>query len=564
MRLFYNKSFLAILIVVLLVGMVMVCDGAEIKGSEPGAVFLHGTVQGLDGALILELNHAEDLKITSEAPFQFTTPLVAKQGYEVKIKKPALNHLCEIENGQGVIGQEIQADMKINCQKTGEWLHPQTLDDRLSLAGKNATSPVVAMDDHGNALVAWIQADGQHQRLYKSEYRENKWHKPSSSMEAISPVGSDAKQPHVAMAANGDMVIVWEQKVGNKNYLMMADKRAGVWRIPGSTVEHISLGETYAWQADVAMDIQGNTIIVWDQTAPSGLQAVFKSEYRNGVWRHPSSEKDFISPLIVPGGDAISARVALNNQGEAVIVWQQAKDNRERIFKSEYRKGTWVHPRDGNDYISPIDKGVGGSAYRPIPSLSDAGRALIVWEQDHEHTKRIYLSEYNQGAWKHPMSMTEAISPVGIKAEVNSVAMDSKGNARIVWATKVERRQYLFVSELRDGKWKHPGQKDFLVGPGSEWQFLVHGVVVQLESGKALLARMQSGDDNISRLWLTEYDNGLWYQPGVNISVEKKPVFDMVAAASKDGSLLVVWVQSDGAVGQIYKSQFYLLKTKNN
>jgi hypothetical protein len=83
------------------------------------------------------------------------------------------------------------------------------------------------------------------------------------------------------------------------------------------------------------MDDNGNAIITWYQSDGFKNQ-IFKSEYRGGVWHHPSSLTDNISP---DGQSASYPQVAMDNNGNAIITWEQLDGSNWQIFKSEYRWG---------------------------------------------------------------------------------------------------------------------------------------------------------------------------------------------------------------------------------
>ena len=455
---------------------------------------------------------------------------------------------------------EIQKDSKKNGllqDKVRRWQHPASLADNLSLDGQNARTPVVAMDDKGNGIVVWSQYDGSSWRIYKSEYRKNKWLKPVSLAEALSPTGGDAKEPRLAMAANGDAVIVWEQSVNKDSYIFMAERRAGKWQLPISLDSYISPGGKFAWEPEVAMDYHGNTIIVWNQEYANSVHVVYKSEYRNGAWLHPSSIEDYIN---VYGGDGLRPRVAMNNQGEALITWEQDPGGRSQIFKSEYRNGAWVHPADINDHISPKSKR--GSAHNAIPAMDGTGRAIIVWQQAEGSSSRIYKSEYSRGVWQHPKSLSDSISPATqTNASLNSIAMDAKGNGIIIWSLQQKRNQALYMSELREGNWKHPGVEDFFVGSKREFEFRAFGNAALSDSGKAVIVWQQRGDDGISQAFLAEYDNGRWYFPGKAFNLQGQSAANATIGASKSGNFIICWLQKNSSGNiQVYKSEFRLLK----
>ncbi|MCK4838984.1 MAG: hypothetical protein KAS94_09265, partial [Desulfobulbaceae bacterium] len=290
----------------------------------------------------------------------------------------------------------------IICQQTGKWDFPAALGDKLSLDGQDAATPALALDGQGHGVVVWSQFDGKFWRILKSEYRDQKWLKPVSFSDAISPGDSDAKNPLVAMAGNGDIVVVWEQKSGKKRNVLMAENRDGKWKLPKSVAEHISGKDKSTMGFDVAIDDGGNTVIVWSQESVTEDYAVYKSEYRNGSWHHPASVNDVVSHKV---GDALNPGVVMNNKGMTIITWHQDSLGTNNIYKSVYQGGAWKHPADSGDYISQSRRGMG--ALNPMLALADNGRAVIAWQQAHKNRIRIYKSEFDGSVWNKPL-LTEA------------------------------------------------------------------------------------------------------------------------------------------------------------
>jgi hypothetical protein len=560
MKSFFKQICLAICILIIFVLGLLFCNNALVRNASAQEKFsLSGKAQGLSGSLLLELNGKEELLISGNNSFEFQSSLTAGKEYAVKIKKPARNYRCEIRNGKGIISQEKKASVEILCQEVGRWYHPSSLDDNLSPAGGNAKTVSVAMDESGNVIVAWAQHDGKSWRIYKSEYMNNKWLNPASLADAVSPSGGDAMNPRVAIGDNGDMVIVWEQGEGKNRYIFMAEKRNDKWQVPLSKQDHISPGDSFAWESDVAMDKNGNTIVVWSQETELSFHAIYKSEYRSNSWQHPGSLRESVSSSI-HDGDGLRPKVVMSNHGESLIVWEQDPDGVSRIFMSEYRNGKWTKPADNNDYISPRDKGR-TRAFLPKPAMDDTGRAVIGWQQSHGAKTRIYVSEYRNGAWHHPASLIEAISPESaINTTIHDVSMDSDGNIIIMWSKKEKRKTWLVKSEKRNGKWIDAGDDEYVVGPQKGgYEFRVIGQAAMSASGKAVIVSIQMGDDRISRLFLSEYDNNSWYLPGEKISLAEMPATSIAAAASPKGTFIVVWAQNDGKFNQVYKSEFRVL-----
>ena len=325
-----NPKTIAIFVFILFFTGQSISCFAESMEEDADKKTISGRLQGLkDGELLLELYGNEDLKLVKDGSFSFKSPVAAHEKLNVSIKRLPVNHRCEIHIDQDTKGNKTTNDLEINCTKTGSWVHPSSLDDHLSLPGQNTRTPITVADDNGNGIVLWSQFDGANWRIYKAEYRENKWVKSADLADAISPKGGDAKDPRVAMSANGDVVIVWEQTYNKSSFIYMAEKRGSKWRLPASLDNHISPGDKYAWEPDVAMDDSGNTIIVWDQEYENSVHVLYKSEYRDSKWYHPISKDDYMNPY---GGDALHPRVVMNNHGVALIVWEQDPQGLSNIY----------------------------------------------------------------------------------------------------------------------------------------------------------------------------------------------------------------------------------------
>jgi len=343
--------------------------------------------------------------------------------------------------------------------RNNSWTHPLSLTDNISPDGNIAYYPQVAIDDNGNALVVWSQYDGVTgsplcndvlgcEQIFVSEYRNNRWTHPASLTGNISPDFTDALGPQVAMDANGEALVAWQQSDSARFQIFLSEYRNNSWTHPASLSDNISLNR-YAASPQVAMDGNGNAMVVWYQDdgttdcGGAGCNQIFVSEYRNGSWTHPASLTDNISP----DGESVGfPQVAMDGNGNAVVVWPQDDGTTDcggsactQIFVSEYRNGSWTHPADLTDNISPD----GSDAYNPEVAMDANGNALVGWRQKDGTTDcggagcyQIYVSEYRNGSWTHPADLTDNISPDGHDAFIPQVAMDANGNAVVVWRQK--------------------------------------------------------------------------------------------------------------------------------
>lgn len=425
------------------------------------------------------------------------------------------------------------------------WHDPANLADNISPDGQDTWMnnyiwrKQIVMDDNGNAIIVWVQSDGTNNQIYKSEYRNGVWTYPANLADNISPDDQDARNPHVAMDNNGNAIIVWSQSDGTNYQIFKSERRNGVWHNPVSLTDNISpdgqdagMESMFGGDAQVAMDNNGNAIIVWYQgNGPDNH--VFKSEYRNGTWTHPANLTDNIGI-----NDASMPQVAMDDNGNAIIVFVASNG----LFKSEYRNGAWHDP----DNIST-------NALFPQVAMDNNGNAIIVWNDG--FPAEIFKSEYRNGTWTHPVNSTDNISHSGTSSEFPQVEMDDNGNAIIVWIKRdsIDYAQWTILkSEHRNGIWTTPANISF------NGQNTGHVHVDMDNNGNAIIAWSQSDGTNW-QIFKSEYRDGVWINPTSftdNISQDGQDAMNPQVAMGNNGNAIIVWEQFDGDNWQIFKSEY--------
>ncbi|MBI5635245.1 MAG: DUF1565 domain-containing protein [Nitrospirae bacterium] len=375
------------------------------------------------------------------------------------------------------------------------WMYPSSLTDALSPAGSNAANAKAVMNSNGNTIVVWEQWDGANWQIFKGEFRSNKWTKPTKLTANISPNGSNAVNANVAMDNKGNAIIVWEQWDGANWQIFKSEYRGGVWKRPGLLSANMSPNGTDAANPQVAMDNNGNAIIVWEQWDGANWQ-IFKNEYRGGVWKKPGKLSLNISP---DGTDAVNPQVAMNSIGGALIAWQQKDGANWQIFKSEFRNNAWSHPASLSDNVSPN----GTDAINPRAAMDGSGNALIAWQQQDSANWQIFKSEFRGGSWAHPSTLSNNISPDSSDAANPQVAMDNSGNALAVWEQKDGANWQVFKSEFRSGSWTVPSSLTDNASPdGTDAS---HPTVSMDNAGNAVILWSQPDGSSVSQVFKSEY-----------------------------------------------------------
>lgn len=436
------------------------------------------------------------------------------------------------------------------------WQHPSSLDDAISPAGKDVyAAPKIAMNGSGDTVIVWQQRDSANAlQIFMSEYRNGVWTHPVDINDSISPSGGQgAYEPAVAMDRDGNTVIAWSQNDGGPDggdsRIYKSEYRNGTWTHPASLNDYFSPGASVA-EPEVAMDDIGNAIIVWTSWNSSDNR-IYMSEYRSGTWIHPADASDYLSTSI---GNIFELDLAMSNNGDAILVWRQWKSTPDgnQIYKSEYRSGAWTHPASLASNISPN----GRNAWRPRAAMDDAGNTIIAWyAQDLSGINQVFKSEYRSSTWLHPNSPSDNISPDGQTASSPEVAMDKNGNALITWYQHDGTNYQIFMSEYRSGAWHHPSSLADNISPDGQNAF--QSRIALGNNGNAIITWYQHDGTNY-QVFKSEYWQGIWLHPddlADNISPDGQDATAPLAVMDDSGNAIIAWYQPDGATTQVFASE---------
>ena len=184
--------------------------------------------------------------------------------------------------------------------------------DLASAAGLNEEQPSVAMDAHGDFVVSWTQffPNGH------SDVLAQKFNAAGATVGGVVPVavGTFAQtSSSVAMDANGDFVVSYTRDTNNTNPNIFAklyntnDQLLNVVTVAGGLVD--------ADGSSVAMTPDGRFDVAYQLDLSSTVVVVLASRYTASGGVLPGLFE-------TSGGLNVSPKIAMDNQGNAVIAYQ--------------------------------------------------------------------------------------------------------------------------------------------------------------------------------------------------------------------------------------------------
>lgn len=245
------------------------------------------------------------------------------------------------------------------------------------------------------------------------------WEAPLSLQQG----SQDAEAPRVAISAGGDAVAVWQQDDGTRFQLYSNRFVSGVGWSGAEPVEAQDRGD--ATHHRVAMDDAGDAVVVWQYADGS---AWTNRMMAGAGWGAPE-------PLEDDGGTAIEPRIAMNGEGDAVAVWQERSASSGGLQDQVFLWARRYVP--GSGWASPqvVASGAIDVGYPDVRgaevAIDAAGNAIVIFERAGVASYLMTAERNVPGAaWSPP----EQIEPAAVDdMKEPSLAMDPAGDAVALW-----------------------------------------------------------------------------------------------------------------------------------
>ncbi len=240
----------------------------------------------------------------------------------------------------------------------------------------SAFNPQVAVVNNGDALAIWSHFDGADTNIWSNRYVAGSgW----GSAELIESDPGQAVEPQIAVDDNGNALAVWTLagNIWSNRYV------AGSGWGSAELIETDDAGS--ALEPRIAVDASGNALAVWAQS--DGLRDnIWSNRYAAGIgWG--------IAELVeTDDGAATAPRVGIDDSGNALAVWAQSDGLRDNLWSNRYVAGSgWATA----GLIETNDRSDAISASRI--AVDDYGNAIIIWTQSDDARFNIFFNRLSGG-----------------------------------------------------------------------------------------------------------------------------------------------------------------------
>jgi hypothetical protein len=332
----------------------------------------------------------------------------------------------------------------------------------VSAAGYDSSGPQVAFDRQGDALLVWVRVTHDYPYQWQVEMKSRSQAGAWGSIVAVSPPGQAPSSPKVALDDDGDAVIVWHAFDGI-DYRVYARRVSRTGTL--GSLQVLSGAGVNIFGTDVAVDSDGDAVVTWAEwqsdgsvfpkmrrftkdgsllaevvlsTSPARAEAPAVAFDREGdallAWTNDwvvqartltasgtLGELETVSADLSPIDRHFSARVTVDRDGDALVTWKHwtSADQSEQVW------GRWVS-RDGT--VGEVRQ-LTPSSHPHISNYSVAGDLdgdiLLTWDlfPSAELYARRIASTATLG---EPVLVTSY-------GRLHSVRVDDDGDGVVVW-----------------------------------------------------------------------------------------------------------------------------------
>ncbi|HEX2585131.1 MAG TPA: hypothetical protein VHL14_08360 [Steroidobacteraceae bacterium] len=237
----------------------------------------------------------------------------------------------------------------------------------------HSSSPQIAIDANGNVMAVWSEysVGTVNSQIWANRYTAGSGWGAATLIQTES--ASDARDQRIAVDANGNAIAVWTQTDNTGIYHIVANRYsvASGW----GTATHLETAVDGVSYPEVAFDNSGNAFAVWVQRSPGHSISIWANRYTvTGAgtgWSTPT--------LIETDSEdgAITPRIAIDMSGNAIVVWEQTAHGNpnDNIWANRYTI------TNGWGTAATIETNDAGNATSPRVTVDTNGNAIAVWAQ---------------------------------------------------------------------------------------------------------------------------------------------------------------------------------------
>ncbi len=347
--------------------------------------------------------------------------------------------------------------------------------------------------------------------------------------------------PVVKVNDEGKGIAAWLELVTSNTVVRASIFEDGQWSDPITLNPQTSLSElVFTHSVQVALNNEGHAVVVWDEGPFSGPVTIRAATLIDHTWR-PTANIAFLlsTPLAFP-------QVAIDSKGNAVAIWQESLLPGVRIQVAAL-------PHQANVWSIPVTISNTEIANQPQIAAGEKENFVGIWLGDGILRARAFTFK---AILKNQLStgIVNLSSPTAI-ANFPVISTNKKGHAAVIWSevilpainSSIETRMFRF----REGKIQDLSEMTILSNPA----FINTIPDVKINRhGQAVAAWQSTVNSTDFYVFASIFRDGKW-RPSTLISDLTFPfaTFPKVGIDGK-GNAVALWVGNDNVEPGLFKA----------
>ena len=285
----------------------------------------------------------------------------------------------------------------------------------LSVAGRSAYDPQIAVGPDGATTVTWFRSNGTNDIVQAAT-------RPAGSSTFGTPVdlsvvGRDARYPQIAVGPDGATTVTWRRSNGTNDIIQAATRPAGSSTF-GTPVDLSATGQN-AFVPQVAVGPDGATTVTWRRN--NGTNSIIQAATR------PAGSSTFGTSvdLSVTGQSAFVPQVAVGSDGATTITWNRS-DGSKYIIQAATR------PAGSSTFGTPVDlSATGRDAYDSDVAIGPDGATTVTWSRS--DGSAYIIQARTRPAGSTDFGTVADLSATGQSSYEPQVAVGPDGTPTVTW-----------------------------------------------------------------------------------------------------------------------------------
>lgn len=205
----------------------------------------------------------------------------------------------------------------------------------------DSTLPTLAVDDNGDAFVAWADKSGGDTEIYVRHFAGSSWAElgaGSASGGGISDNAGTSRNPNLALAGDGTVYVAWSDD-SSGNYEIYVRRWDGAWNEIGAGSAAgggVSQTTRHSHAPRIAVDPAGRPSVVWYQATAADAE-IYLRRWDGALWAELGGSG---SGGGLSDNSGASAHPALAAYGQSLVVaWDDNSPGQYAIYARQWVEG---------------------------------------------------------------------------------------------------------------------------------------------------------------------------------------------------------------------------------